>query len=226
MIQQQFFIFILSSVGPVCFLNMQLALIFSALDIADNNNKNGLSILPFLTLLTNGSVWFIYALMMKEVPVLIPNACAIISGMTCVFTYNRFSVIKAPNYYYICSICLISMTILFAYLNLKLAAGIVGDILSILLMGSPLSTLSTVIEEKSTKSMPFYTSLSSWLNGLSWTFYSIIVAKDIMVCIPSSIGFLLATIQLFLYIIYGFDKEEILLRFCYIISFYIAYIFF
>ena len=94
--------------------------------------------------------------------------------------------------------------------------GIIGDILSILLMASPLSTLSKVINEKSTKSMPFYTSLSSWLNGLSWTLYGVIVAKDIMLYIPSSIGFLLATIQLILYVIYGFDKDEVLLRFIYI----------
>eukprot|EP01036_Dinobryon_divergens_P032350 gene32350-41914_t len=74
-------------------------------------------------------------------------------------------------------------------------------------MGSPLSTLKKVIEEKSTQSMPsFSTSVTTWLNAFSWSLYGIIVANDFMVYAPNLIGLLLASVQLFLYAWLGFPS--------------------
>ena len=42
-------------------------------------------------------------------------------------------------------------------------------------MGAPLATLSTVIKDKSTASIPFGTSLACWLNALSWSAYGFLV---------------------------------------------------
>ena len=72
-------------------------------------------------------------------------------------------------------------------------------------MGSPLSTLKKVMAEKSTQSMPsFSTSVTTWLNAFSWSLYGLIVAKDFMVYAPNLVGLLLASVQLFLYAWLGF----------------------
>ena len=59
--------------------------------------------------------------------------------------------------------------------------GTIGCALAVLLMGSPLATLSTVIREKSTASMPFGTSLMTWGNAISWSLYGLMIANDPMV---------------------------------------------
>ena len=57
-------------------------------------------------------------------------------------------------------------------------------------MGAPLATLSTVIKDKSTASIPFG-SLACWLNALSWSAYGFIVADNIMVIFMYHYAYLL-----------------------------------
>ena len=82
------------------------------------------------------------------------------------------------------------------------------------MMGSPLSTLSKVIAEKSTKSMPsFLTSVTTWLNAFSWLLYGVILAKDFNVYAPNFAGLILASAQIFLYGWYGLPESEEVDRF-------------
>ena len=59
--------------------------------------------------------------------------------------------------------------------------GLLGCCLAVIVMGSPLATLKTVLTDKSTASLPFWTSISGWINSLSWLAYGIIIANDPMV---------------------------------------------
>lgn len=73
--------------------------------------------------------------------------------------------------------------------------------LNIVMYGSPLAAMKTVITTKSVEYMPFLLSFFIFLNGGIWTFYAVLV-QDFFLGVPNGVGFLLGTAQLVLYLIY------------------------
>ncbi|KAK9725309.1 hypothetical protein RND81_05G135600 [Saponaria officinalis] len=72
---------------------------------------------------------------------------------------------------------------------------------NIIMYFSPLTVMKQVITTKSVKYMPFWLSLTNFLNGACWTAYACIKFDPWMV-IPNGLGALSGVIQLVLYAIY------------------------
>ncbi|KMT14239.1 hypothetical protein BVRB_4g075980 [Beta vulgaris subsp. vulgaris] len=85
--------------------------------------------------------------------------------------------------------------------------GTIGAGLNIIMYGSPLVALKTVIKTRSVEYMPFLLSLFSFLNGGIWTVYAALV-KDFFLLVPNAIGFILGTIQLVVYVCYMNPSKE------------------
>lgn len=174
----------------------------TALSITDNKSTGSLSPLPFVSLFTNSFVWSLYGVLKMDSTVLVPNCCGVLASLYCILAFHKHAVLK-PNKLYIGAI-IISLFTLFLYTSGNVSnIGILGCVLSVLLSGSPLAVMQTVIKEKSTSSLPFVTSFVIWLNSISWLLYGALVAHDILIYGPNIIGFLLATIQMSLFLIYG-----------------------
>lgn len=171
---------LLQVTGPIFFLGMQLSSVQVALGIVRDKRVKQLSSLPFISLLVNSVVWSAYGLVRSDLTVLVPNICGIVSGLFCTACYVKYAH-QAPWTLLSASglICLVS--IFFMQAGNDFILGSIGCILSVLVMGSPLATLRTVVQEKSTASMPLMVSLTAWCNSLSWTLYGLIVAHDVMV---------------------------------------------
>jgi hypothetical protein len=112
--------------------------------------------------------------------VLIPNSIGIFAGIFGISAYKAYSPNSDLN------IMLGALAISGFAVSLFLGGnadllGLIGCALAIILVGSPLATLQTVIREKSTTSMPFLSSLTGWCNALSWSLYGLVLAKDPMV---------------------------------------------
>lgn len=83
----------------------------------------------------------------------------------------------------------------------KVRSNIVGSIAivgNIMMYAAPLSVMKLVITTKSVEYMPFFLSLFSLLNGISWTVYALI-RFDPYIVIPNGLGSLLGVTQLILY---------------------------
>ncbi|KAI3966932.1 hypothetical protein MKX01_017583 [Papaver californicum] len=78
------------------------------------------------------------------------------------------------------------------------AIGCLGAGLNIVMYGSPLAAMKTVVTTKSVKYMPFFLSFFLLLNGVIWCFYAILV-KDPFIGVPNGIGVILGILQLALY---------------------------
>lgn len=116
--------------------------------------------------------------------VLLPNAAGIASGAFGCYTFQRFSPI--PVNIIAGAAMLVGITTLLAAQGHAYLIGLIGCAISIVLSGSPLATVSTVLKTKSTESMPFLLCLSTFLNATSWSLYGIILAKDPLVrCLES-----------------------------------------
>jgi uncharacterized protein with PQ loop repeat len=150
----------------------------------------------------------LYAYLRSNATIFVPNFTGLLVGIICTAAYQTFTHDTKKEVFLVSGLVLI-LALYFAIINAAYPLGLIGVCLSVILMGSPLATLRTVIEEKSTNSLPFATSLSTFLNALSWSLYGIIEANDPIVYIPNSIGFFLACIQLSLYVIYGLPTEPV-----------------
>ncbi|XP_039119317.1 LOW QUALITY PROTEIN: bidirectional sugar transporter SWEET16-like [Dioscorea cayenensis subsp. rotundata] len=86
--------------------------------------------------------------------------------------------------------------------------GIICTCLNILMYGSPLMIMKTVINTKSVEYMPFFLSFFLFLNGGVWALYAIL-DHDVYLTIPNGMGFILGTLQLMLYMIYMNPKAKV-----------------
>ncbi|GMY27767.1 bidirectional sugar transporter SWEET17 isoform X2 [Fagus crenata] len=73
--------------------------------------------------------------------------------------------------------------------------------LNIIMYGSPLAAMRTVVATKSVEYMPFFLSFSLFLNSGTWAIYALLL-RDNFLLVPNGSGFLLGTTQLVLYAIY------------------------
>ncbi|KAM6573510.1 hypothetical protein CsatA_017590 [Cannabis sativa] len=83
----------------------------------------------------------------------------------------------------------------------SLFVGILCDIFNIIMYTSPLTIMSKVIKTKSVEYMPFYLSLTNFLNGSCWTAYALI-KLDIYVLVSNGLGAISGAVQLILYACY------------------------
>lgn len=105
------------------------------------------------------------------------------------------------------AVALISLFALHTKKSRKLFCGFAASIFSIIMYGSPLSIMRTVIKTKSVEYMPFFLSLFVFFCGTSWFIFGLL-GKDPFVAVPNGFGCGLGTIQLILYAIYRDNKDK------------------
>ncbi|KAJ6953115.1 nodulin MtN3 family protein [Populus alba x Populus x berolinensis] len=89
----------------------------------------------------------------------------------------------------------------------EILCGFAAAIFSIIMYGSPLSIMRTVIKTKSVEYMPFFLSLFVFLCGTSWFVFGLL-GGDLFVSVPNGVGGGLGALQLILYFIYRNNKGE------------------
>ena len=102
----------------------------------------------------------------------------IITG--CIGMYQSVATVVPTKLYTFSAFVIAFATYTFMKGNYKLL-GSFGCALAVILSGSPLVTLATVVRDKSTASLPFATSFTTWCNAFSWASYGLLVAHDPMV---------------------------------------------
>lgn len=199
---------LISLCGQISLFALQFSMLTTAIDIQRNGNEKSLSSVPYLCLLVNCVVWTIYATMRGLLALFIPNVIGVFIGFYCTLLFNQFSSSKIPLGFISLSSAVVLLAIIMG------AAGSVGEVglfavmMSSVVYASPLATVSTVIHEKSTESMPFHTSILVWLSAACWTLYGGLAANDAAVLVSSLAGLVMASIQLFLYVLYGLPPDH------------------
>ena len=166
-----------------------------------------MSSIPFLSLLVNCIVWSLYGWLKQDFTVFAPNFSGILVSVFCIYSFNKYNVTNQSKQHTI-SFLIIVIVVVLANRNEFDTIGTIGCVLSIIVSGSPLAVIKTVIIEKSTTSMPFTTSLVMWINNMSWTAYGYLVAEDVLIYGPNALSLLLSSLQLSLFVVYGFGSSE------------------
>ncbi|XP_019230659.1 PREDICTED: bidirectional sugar transporter SWEET1a-like isoform X2 [Nicotiana attenuata] len=90
----------------------------------------------------------------------------------------------------------------------KLFCGFAFAAACIMMYGSPLSVMRLVIKSKSVEYMPFFLSLSVFINSTSWLIFALL-GKDPFIFVPNAAGTILGAVQLILYAVYHDKKGEV-----------------
>ncbi|KAJ8555900.1 hypothetical protein K7X08_013396 [Anisodus acutangulus] len=200
-------------IGNVIALILFLSPLPTFIRIWKSKSVEQFSPIPYIATFINCALWVLYGL-----PWVQPHSILVVTingtglGIEIVYltlfllysdrkqrTKVFFIVLGEIVFVAILSACVLT----FVHGNKKRAA-IVGSICmvgNILMYASPLSVMKLVIKTKSVEYMPFFLSLFSFLNGVSWTAYALI-RFDAYILAPNSMGTVLALAQLLLYATY------------------------
>ena len=193
---------ILGVLGPALFIALQISCLAVATDIYKMKSVKKLSSVPFASLMANGVLWTEYGMLKSDKTIFVPNALSLVTAVVCMSIYYKYAIVK-PVLIYLCVALLALIGAYLAALRDTSTIGIMGCMLSVMMSGSPLAVINTVIKEKSTASLPFWTSFVTWLNTLSWVLYGSVVAHDNMIIMPNTLGLALASLQMCLFALYG-----------------------
>ncbi|XP_060206768.1 bidirectional sugar transporter SWEET4-like [Lycium barbarum] len=200
-------------IGNVIALILFLSPLPTFIRIWKNKSVEQFSPIPYIATLVNCGLWVLYGL-----PWVQPHSILVVTingtglGIEIVYltlfllysdrkqrTKVFFIVLGEIVFVAILSVCVLT----FVHGN-KRRAAIVGSICmvgNILMYAAPLSVMKLVIKTKSVEYMPFFLSLFSFLNGVSWTAYALI-RFDAYILAPNSMGTVLGLAQLLLYATY------------------------
>ncbi|XP_059077965.1 bidirectional sugar transporter SWEET3b-like [Cryptomeria japonica] len=84
----------------------------------------------------------------------------------------------------------------------KVLVGTTGMVASVILYGSPLSDIRTVVKSKSVECMSFYFSMFAFLGSVLWLVYGAL-SRDILIMAPNFLGIPLASTQMIIYCVYS-----------------------
>jgi len=160
---------------------------------------------PFLSLIGNCFLWAVYGYLAHAATCLWANVMGLIAGLLFTGVFGWYGKIPVLQFTF-------PLTIFFAVIGFYLFfyeirdalfwMGILGNVTCIILLGSPLAVVGTVIKKKDSSAMPYETSLSMFLNGMSWFFYGLIIEHDILMWFKDAIGFGIGALQLYLIFLY------------------------
>lgn len=198
------FVTILRCAGPILFLGLQFTSVATANLVSRQKSVGSLSPLPNISLFANCFVWTIYGVLKEDGTIFFPNSIGILTSLYCMSVFHQHGLAK-PFKLYLLAVLVCCAVIYLAVDDDTQSIGLMGCFMAVLFMASPLAVVRTVIRERSTTSLPFFTSLIIWCNALSWFLYGRLVADDELVWVPNALGLMLATVQLSLFAVYGFD---------------------
>eukprot|EP00735_Rhodelphis_limneticus_P001743 TRINITY_DN1241_c0_g1::TRINITY_DN1241_c0_g1_i1::g.26799::m.26799 TRINITY_DN1241_c0_g1::TRINITY_DN1241_c0_g1_i1::g.26799 ORF type:complete len:321 (+),score=52.18,sp/Q8LBF7/SWET7_ARATH/32.54/2e-21,MtN3_slv/PF03083.11/3.9e-15,MtN3_slv/PF03083.11/9.2e+03,MtN3_slv/PF03083.11/1.3e-18 TRINITY_DN1241_c0_g1_i1:48-965(+) len=201
---------ILGSILPltnfIFFFFLQISGLKTISLISSKKSIGDFSVLPFLSLAVNCVIWVIYGVLKSAPAVVWPNVSGMLLGFLYLRLYHSYATpaqrTDLANNWYLPAIGILgTVLMLTVFAPTALAVhyiGLIGCVLAVLLLSSPLAVLRTVLKNRNTAAMPFATSLGGFLNSLSWTLYGLLVANDIMIWGPNALGFLASTVQMIL----------------------------
>ena len=153
---------------------------------------------PYIATVLNCAFWVFYGL-----PFVHPHSILVLTinsvGLGFEFIYLTIYYIYAPTKgrkkvllflfieaIFFAVVALVTLLALHDINRRSIVVGVLSDIFNVMMYISPLTIMAKVIRTKSVKYMPFWLSLTNFLNGLCWTTYALINPFDLFVLVINS----------------------------------------
>lgn len=177
-----------------------------------------LPLLPFSAMVMSGSIWASYGWLQGSPAIWVPNCFQLLFGLHYCRVFCRFCPADAASLplsrrvhavgaacsWALCASCLL----LLPAPSASTLLGLLGNAMNVMLFAGPLAVIRTVVGQKSTESLPFGFTCAVSLNCSLWSFYGYVMRDDPQIYVSNVIGMILGTVQLSLFVIYGFSSSS------------------
>ncbi|KAE9595098.1 hypothetical protein Lal_00041157 [Lupinus albus] len=177
--------------------------------------------LPYLVALFSSMLWLYYALIKKDVILLVTiNSFGFFIEIFYIAMFITYAtnnarkltikIFLAMNVGCFALILLITHFALHDLLRVQVLGWICVSI-AVSVFAAPLSVMAQVVRTKSVEYMPFNLSFTLTISAITWFGYGLFL-KDICIALPNILGFTLGLLQMILYAIYrkrGMKKKEV-----------------
>eukprot|EP00041_Stephanoeca_diplocostata_P015996 m.311227 g.311227 ORF g.311227 m.311227 type:complete len:338 (+) comp20218_c1_seq1:433-1446(+) len=187
-------------------------------EISKKGTTGQLPLLPYSAMAASGYLWMVYGFLNDNAAIWLPNVPALAmgvfyTGMFCKYApadANWLPGTKGMHVAGIAASCAGVTGIAYALPieNAIFALGSYGTAVVIVMFAGPLSAMKTVIEEKSTQSLPFAMTVATFVNCSLWTVYGTMVISDFFIWFPNAMGLASSIVQLGLFAKFGFHGGE------------------
>eukprot|EP00045_Choanoeca_perplexa_P005088 m.43408 g.43408 ORF g.43408 m.43408 type:complete len:222 (+) comp12922_c0_seq2:206-871(+) len=163
---------------------------------------------PYLAGVFSGILWLKYGMLIGDPLLMLVNGTG--AALNAYYLLICYTYTKVPGSFVRPTVIMAALLYgTLAYVKLGVegldeAIGVVGYVgctATVLMFGSPLSTMGTVLRTRSTESMVFSLCLMNFVVSVTWALYGY-VQQDNFIQLPNSFGALLSLTQLLLFVKY------------------------
>ncbi|XP_017778345.1 PREDICTED: sugar transporter SWEET1 [Nicrophorus vespilloides] len=180
---------------------------FICYDIYKRKSTNGIGALPFIGGVVIGILVLKFSMILQDKNMFNVNVAAILLNTIYLAFYIFYSKNKMEEVFRPCLKGSALIVVLLSYVayedpnNLEYRYGLIVTVLMLLLMGSPLIEIKSMIKNEDASAIPFPLTLMGTIVSFLWLLYGIILLNSFMV-VQNILGFLLCVVQLALSIMY------------------------
>merc|ERR1711920_802058 len=184
--------------------------------IVKDKSIGAMPLLPYSAMFANGTIWVTYGALLGNPAIWLPNMPAVFFGAlySAIFLKNTPTgadwLPRTPTYHALGVAGIVSVVLGSTFcLESSVAAqvvGILGNIVCVTMFAGPLSAIRTVLQEKSTRSLPLGMCIMTVVNCSLWTFYGAAMLEDPLIWFPNALGLLSGVVQLGLFMRFGIHR--------------------
>jgi len=177
-------------------------------EIRAQGDTSGFSFAPFLAIFVNAALACIYGFVVSNNVLIFVNG---LNGIFSIYFIGQFYIYSKQKPMIRTLIMTITVGILVVIYHtssakenpaIRIQMGLLSNVATVIMFGSPLATMATVIKTRNAASIPVALSVASFACSTNWFLYGIVI-WDYFVMIPNILGMILSGIQLALIGIYG-----------------------
>jgi len=209
----------LQIVPPLCAQFLFASALQAIMQFRQNKTTGKLSGLAPASMAVNCTLWSTYGFLVAhgtsqicDWTITLPNLSGLALGCVYSYFYQKYCPPGAFNKYLLGGgavfLTLGGASAVLDPLMLKDAVGYTAAAAAVVLMASPLATIKTVIEEKSTAALPLIPSIAVLCNASTWTCYGLLVVHDPVIWVPNGLGLTAGLVQMGCYATYGLPPPE------------------
>jgi len=167
----------------------------------DSGTTGDVSIMPYAMMVANGTLWFTYGALLSNATIMLPNITAILMGAGYCATFLKYRSPQSVTLPYLgASAGLVCTTVgAAAFLPLASAQSFIGYLgcgVCVAMFGGPLTSMSSVLRDRSAASIPMGFTLFSTVNTSVWLGYGALVLGDPFIWAPNVLGLASSLTQL------------------------------
>lgn len=204
-----------SQLAPAAAIAVFLAPLPTVQTVMRDRAVGTLPLLPYSSMVASAVLWATYGLLKNEASIWTANGAGLVLGLYYMYQFLQFAPKSSPTLpgskaQHVKAVLGISAVSLIAAASPLPPSilGSVGVLITIILFGSPLAALKTVIQTKSAKAIPLPFTLASTINCFLWSVAGLFKMKDVNVYFPNLVGLTFSLAQVFLKLFYGNGTKQ------------------